>query len=1686
MEIQELLRDKIVSDPIKKWSEELLSVFEGKNNHSFLTKKTAELGLLILNKHPDFKSEKNTWVVIEHPEFEGERYQRIFEMIPEDGWKSQEFQNLLIYFFGEEKAKYVSHAWDKIRFQMYQRGYARRSFRAPENRNLYFTNQLTFLIGTLPQFFIHGNYPKYNKTFFDLSVIEQAKYANHFAWSDLFRLWSSALDLGNAELFQQIEDIIFNKDDVGKVTRNLIKALLNSDDEKSWELVKKLLLAAQRQEGLRQTVLEALDETSIGALKYMIKVIIDNKLTRFSSVVRSVDVWAGLGWEAERESTVKNFLEKAHEYLESPEKIPSAIKSANNTDVYMALWSQGVFDVEKTSPFLHELYDKGNAEKRSLALKFAIETAHPSLSMPLYDKALEDSDMLVLAWALRGINGLNLEKYQSNSEFPDLFEKLHKIIERVDSKEKTYDGKIFAWTRIVFNRNEAFQAMIKLIGENDERLQIVLNYYDSMNVNLREQVTRHVLKGFAAYSWDEKKVKENLTDFQREYAFRILSDKGEFIVNSAFKALEKVVCSSEEMQILQGLLKRKGADFRGKIIGLVLKQTDEKVSVTTENLLTVGDAEQRLAGLDIALQLQKTKRLEAKISDWAESFQSRKTISAKEEILLNQLTESPENRQDFSYENGYGLWDFSKAFSPVIAPTPNPESYYEQRFAEKSSTVDKVVSKVKNLFGKSAPKHEFAFSMPLEKIKEELTKLAKVYLENKDFEYEVENWNNTKNTVLLGNTFRLKRQNGEYETQQDKYNDYPLPEVWEKWYQDSGLQPVDLYIVTMSNEPKSKGLLPLYDELMPKEFRKSYHYNNPVLNIVNALTLIHPFDEKYDFLIGACTRLFSSLDEKTLKGKEDVAQYYSNQHGNGWQSQSNYHTFYYRIQADELNDEQSEIYWNLANWRQFSGKKENVKFAYPSLANFARAFELKLISRDEMFRGMMRADNIRELSRKKSRPRDFDYAKRFPFLRPMFEKIREHILNLEVKRGDSETDVSHLVTNLEVIYGANRFVEILVGLGKTNLNSGYSYSSNITKQSLFSRLLSSCYPIESDTQAIFDELVKSAKISETRLIEAAVYAPQWQKFISNYLKWKGLDSAIWWMHAHTKNSGSSERNAEAESEIAKYSTVDLEDFKNGAVDKDWFLQAHKEIGKARWETLYNAAKYISDGNGHRRARLYADVISGKTKIKEIADKVKSKRDQDYLRIYGLVPLNKKTPEKDVLSRYAYLQKFKKESKQFGSQRQASESAAVQIAMENLARNAGYADPLRLSWAMETKQVQEILSKDTEIRDGDILIKLEIDAEGKADIVVTKGDKELKAVPPKFKKDKKYLELNDYKKILKEQFSRSRKSLEEAMVRGDKFNLPELENLFTHPVISKHLEKLVFVTENGSGFYKNGKLVSGVGKDIKLSESDEIRLAHCIDLHKSNEWSDYQRFCFDNKIKQPFKQIFRELYLPTEDELKEKSVSRRYAGHQVQPKQTVALLKTRGWKVDYEEGLQKVFHKEGFAAKMYAMADWFSPADVESPTLETVQFQNLKDWKNRPFEEIDARIFSEVMRDIDLVVSVAHAGGVDAEASHSSIEMRSVLLRETLRLFKLSNVEISGNHAKIKGTMGEYSVHLGSAVVHKLPGTYLSILPIHSQHRGRLFLPFADDDPKSAEVMSKVLMLARDNEIQDPTILRQLS
>ena len=1815
MDVQAFLETKLLKNKTENFFKELQK-FDTKKDYSKLSKFQIELGLIFLNGVPALRDTPND---TNHNYYEyitrnSKRYLRISEIrnaSKNNFW--DENKALWVYFFGEEKAKYIKDAMEIFPKMSFQQDYSRRSFRAPNLENVHFENQLN----TITKF---NNYLAH-----DLTMAEYAIYSNtlYLYNAEMEYLWAAAINKKDKNILPLFLDIAYNRHDTAKVSNLIIKAMLMSENEQAWEAIEKLLLAAQRQEGLRQTILECLDETSLGAMKRFISLIIKEKLTRFSSVVRALDVWVGLGWEAEKESTIIRFMGLADKFLGEithakplTVKTPTfagALAAKDNAEIYMILWAQGVYDVEKTYPLLEHIADTAikdkNVEKILLVLNFVKQINFQEINIKYALKCLEFPHLAVFSSAmdlLRWNNNVPLIDFlndnfggKKGNKRGEIFDILEKRNKEIPEKTKTFESQVFSWLNITFNKSNIYENMVFLTDFKDEtETNKILAHFDEMEIGLRERVTGNILGDFYnKWSYNKVETKTVPTVFQRDFAIKIVKDRSASIRDAAMHVLENSKISDKEIAIFEEMLGRKSADLRKSVIQIFLKISPEMLQKSTENILK-GNAEQRLAGIDLLTQIKKIKLLPITwIEKSAQKFSENPKITAQEKIMVDNLL-SGDATLDYNAENGFGLYDAQ----------------------DKTPYVEPVVSKnEKGIYFKETAKNPFGLSQTPENIAKAFQKLEKLYNDNKGFEYSYENWDNSMITVLLGNNFQqLKRaKEGETFTQEEEFNNYPLADVWKKWFTDSKITDLDLFLILLGKDLKEelddaaeeedddedydnedddrtdaekaeevqtlktvfpKTLKSVNEKVFIPNIPKlgEYYWNNPVVQILNTFNNKNNYANKIDFLEGFVRTLFASVDKE--EGKKvcfEKTRWSSYEYT--WRNIAVVNTVFSAYSDSVLNmsDEQFKAFWQLDKWKNETVPKEYKEWAnyVASPYNFARAYSLGLITKNELFARVMKGDFIQELTqklteRKKNYPQTPVLAEKFPFLNEFTDIARNRILEIELKRGDSSTPVTNLAKNLDVIYGMDNFVNILLGLGKDTLNRGYISSwgnKEYSKKEILSTLLKRCEILAktpsnapnsaeistekvatkttkkstkksakedkatednslnsttpnlglTETQKDFDEKIKASKLAEKRLVEAAMYAPQWLKFTEANLGWKDMSQAVWWLHAHANGYHSEE----TETEISKYSQVDIADFKEGGVDRDWFEAIYKSLGEERWKLLYESAKYISDGNGHTRAKLYADVILGNVGIEEITKRVVEKRNQDYLRVYGLVALNKKNPDKEVLTRYQFLQKFKKESKQFGSQRQASEGLAVRIAMDNLARTAGFSDPIRLTWAMETQEAIDIISRAKALTFGETTISLVVDEDGKASIECFKAEKPLKSIPDTLKKEPAIIELKEFNKTLNDQYKRTRKSLEAAMINGDAFTLSEITNLMNHPVVSPMLRKLVLKTatpnlntnhpqplleKEGSkkktpllpkegqgvvktsfslGFWKDGELVSPSKKTSKPSQT--IQIAHCIDLYEDKNWADYQKYCFENEIKQPFKQIFRELYIPTADDLKEKALSRRYAGHQVQPRKTVALLKGQGWTVDYQEGLQKVFHKEGIIAKMYAMADWFSPSDVESPTLETIEFIDKKTWKNVPFEQLDKRIFSEVMRDIDLVVSVAHVGEVDPETSQSSIELCTALVRETMRLFKIANVELKGSHALIKGTKGDYSVHLGSAIAHKVASSTLFILPVHSQHRGKMFLPFLDEDPKTAEIMSKILLLAKDNEIQDPTILSQL-
>ena len=1607
--------------------------------------------------------------------------------LPDKLWETKEGKALATLLFSEVQAPYIQRVWD-IAYQFpYSYTYNRRPFRSP-NPEDYRVEQLRTL-KRLRSF--------YNVGVGALSVEEQFQYAFYKGGEEDF--FVVLLSENPDAYYPLFEEIFFGEHEIGGVCESLIKSALMVKDPRYHTLVEKLLLAAQLQEGLRQTILESLDETTIPVLQHFIALILEHNLTRFSSVVRAVDVWFGFGWEAPQQAVVKRTLELAQTYLADLDKAREAVSSKDNVERYVALWAVAVYNVQEALSLATEALNNTQTSYEACVavLYFMYQTQKKTSEILPFAEKYFGIEPAWDYWILQ-----NLPK----GEIPqELFEKMRTAAHKLPKDGKNFEGLGFRWLNFTVKPLDIYQSVLKVA--NEQQQQILAGELAEIPVDVRHILLDDIFpvlsRGrYSYYSEEEKNLPPEdypADSWQRTLVRTALNDKGPYVVSKAMEVLKKVPLVQDDILALEQVLSRKNKEQRKESVALLVKQPEAVLKDSTSRMIVSKNADQRLAALEILTVLQEEERLTDYVTEQVEAYKGRK-FSKNEQVLMDKLTYNPKTATELRYDltNGFGVINLDNLTSFDL---PKPQFDKERKEKKGGFLFDKLVN--------------------IQKVGEGVSELLALWRANKDYEYQYEGYQGATETILLGNVIRRQHKGKDDETPMEILEDLPLADLWKGWHEKYQFNEVEYYFAKRYcgnlyyENAIPQGLddyLAMYYPDFKVRFEGQVHsYYGEARRAESLLGyLMNAYSE--DRALLASFKLSVFEDALATFPKEKRGEIYKRGYSSlDWDDVVTDYAavVYYGDDGDfpYYTDDQLFRLWQILYYlyievkKDLDAQKNTIKDVLPYVRNFVRREErlpginegLLQLTLMLYNKGRLTTDDLiffcllnNELFAM-AQGAENHFSRRLPkwikdtltFPEILLEEIRTHMLQVELQRGDLPTDASVYISSLSEIEGAQYFFEALERMGKEPFAKGYG--SGVSKRFTFSRILEVSQPSATDTFTAFKKHLDEVKLDKKRLVEAACYAPHWTEWIGDYLKIKSFREAVWWFIAHTTDY----MDAEKETIVSQYSSVPRDDFQRGAIDVDWYHRVHKAVGKEGWKLIQESAKYLSEGMGYRRVKLYSAVLTGEIKLSEVIQKITEKRDKDYVMALGLVPINKKKEEEDLVSRYNLLQTFLKESKQFGQQRQESEKNAVEIGLDNLSRNAGYEDSIRFSWAMEAKATQQIMEKSTLVID-DTQLQLVVDEEGKADIIVTKGDKTLKSIPDKYKKSKEVEALKEGKTYLTKQYSRTRLSLEQAMLSQTLFTVAELHRIMEHPVVRAMLSKLVLFNPEtqASGFWQDGYLLNAEGEKVALKADDKLLIAHPSHLFYAVQWDLYQKYLFDKELKQPFKQVFRELYIPTKDELETSNRSERYQGHQVQPQKTVALLRGRGWTVNYEEGLQRVYHKEGFRATIYAAADWYTPSDVEAPTLEYVVFYSLKDGKEVPMKEINPVIFSEVMRDVDLVVSVAHVGGVDPEASHSTMQMRAALARESARLFKLTNVEVKERHILVKGKLGEYSIHLGSGMVSR-GGLQLSILAVQSQHRGRVFLPFVDDDPKSAEIISKMRLLAEDDKIKDPTILRQI-
>ena len=1568
-------------------------------------------------------------------------------------------------------AQHVDAAWEMRKRYPYHSGWARKPFRAPHNERASRRRRTDWLRQTLLA--TEG---------YEQDIVWFAAWAPHlggyYISLDTFgMLFAAAVDSGGKEgeqVFEILRDSAGGQHEIGGMGRHVTQGLLSCSRPEAWEFCEKLLLAAQRQEGLRQTILETIDEAHPEAFRRMLKLILDENLVRFSATVRAVDVWLGFQWDSVSTGVVRDTVQRLSEYLEDPNQRQAAIEGDDPESVFIALWCVAFEDAEEAIPPAIKLLKHKNVEHRFVAQQMLIHLGLVESMSGVY-QTLEDDDLRLTMIAVGAVSGS--ESHYDAEELDgvkthrpkDLFERLEAVIDRFPKKKQTLEALVWPWWKLTAERREVARALVANLGERPATR--LIPYLRDMGGYTRAYVAGKLAE---AREWDAA---------TRRTLFALIGDPSCDVREKALDAVVQCSVTADEVLGLEKMLSRKSADLRRGVLAILLKRSGDRVLASAERLMA-GQQMQRLAGLELLRQLVDGGREVKRSRVLAEAYQTgRKKLSADEATMLEAVLSRGKNVA--TLDDALGLCDIS------ARTKPQPPKRHKVKFATKAAG-------------------------------ESIKALDDLIHAHRETSIEIEQAGDEK-TELLGNVhWGFPYVNLDTPVEKDVTR-LPLIELWTSWWEKrpeklrdaDGLELVRAVAIVDQN--RSYGQPPpsaatFFGKLRVDKLR----YHTIVSTVLHWLLRLNPTPAAHDYLLDAAETALAMVPANQLGRLEQTP--YSPHHDLPWRSQGPYvgwlqmAEMHQRYCAQGWSEAHETRIWNIYRWldeprvkkvtlvgklKRAADKPTTIGRCRPDLTILIRAHKWGAATEADVLDQLLGPRYASEwgsvflelgLLTGRKRPKQFAEEE---WLWPLVDRCRDRVLEIELCRGETPTAASGPASVLRSVWGTDNVIRILAALGKGTLIRGYSYAGGDNKNSVFSSLLRVALPGETDTAGEFKTKARAAGISEERLLDLAVYSPQWAQFVEHALEWPGLEDAVWWVHAHTKDSQWSidaEIRETWQAALAERTPLTAQDLLDGGVDVEWFHRVYGQLKKKRWESLLKSAKYAAGGGGHKRAELFAGALLGREKKTELAKRVNQKRYQDAVRALGLLPLDRgKAREKDLLDRYKTMQEFIRGSRQFGSQRQASEKRAATIGQQNLARTAGYADPIRLQWAMEAHAVADLSDGPLTLTFDDVSISLAIEETGDIEFTVQRGDKLLKAVPAALKKNKQVKELRQRRTELRRQVSRIRPSLEQMMCRGDTFRGEELIQLMTHPFIGPMLGRLVLVGKGHLGYpVRGGKALENCqGEVTAVKQTGELRIAHPADLFETGNWHRWQQDCFGRERIQPFKQVFRELYPVTKAELKDKTLSRRYAGHQVNPRQALALLGGRGWVSVPEEGVRRTFHEEGFSAWLEFLESFFTPADVEGLTLEGVRFSKPGEWKPLELDKIPPRLFSEVMRDLDLVVSVAHRGGVDPEASASTIEMRTDLMRETLAVLNIENVEFKKNHAIIRGDYGQYSVHLGSGVTHKMPGAAMLIVPIHSQHRGRVFLPFADDDPKTAEVLSKVLLLARDREIQDPNILDQI-
>ena len=464
----------------------------------------------------------------------------------------------------------------------------------------------------------HGTYPNYS------SYVLKNENVKVMGFNVFEQLLAEELSLENPSVEEAVESILFDEHQSSFFGHPFIRGIFKSSNRRMHDALGKLLIAAARQEGLRQAIVENIDHGNLDAQLNMMKLIQEHRLTRFSSVIRAVDTWMGLGYNSfENQKITEEVLTLAIQAIEEDSFVEQLLKSERTIDVYVALWATATKDYTKLNDLVTKLL-KRDKHIQLTTLAFLKNLSKISFTAPFVKDLIlstKDIELFAFAWGnfLYANHHINSE-YARDNEWEQILQTFmqentqlqgieYLLFEQLEwaKNEITKDGLIITGKPLSF-------VYVHLSLEDLISTQIILAHHIQ-----DEALFQRIIEHADSYSPSSRIGLLNIycldpvTEGQREFLFNSLRDRSSINRSLALKKIHALTPTEEEIAKIEDLLANKSGALRKEAISLLKVQPQNHLLQSAERLLKDSKQLKRLGGLELLLEASKEYSLASEL-----------------------------------------------------------------------------------------------------------------------------------------------------------------------------------------------------------------------------------------------------------------------------------------------------------------------------------------------------------------------------------------------------------------------------------------------------------------------------------------------------------------------------------------------------------------------------------------------------------------------------------------------------------------------------------------------------------------------------------------------------------------------------------------------------------------------------------------------------------------------------------------------------------------------------------------------------------------------------------------------------------------------------------------------------------------------------------------------------------------